>query len=291
MANKTVSDIYGYATDLLKIDSDTTVIPGLQESRTLNWIDDLHTQFFQTFYDNGQVLPDYMKSETGFDLVSSTDLDGAITTASTEVDLTDADDMDSSGGIVIKEEFQYDVVWFTGKSSNQLTGVTGIDYAHADAEMVYKLYALPSNFWRVRPGKGRGDGVMIDGASYKEVPELPQAGEFSIVNDGSNNMYLWLLDSSGDCLVVYDKMPTTLDATGDTIDIPSPHHWYLVHGLMAIFKQIQDTDYIPNKEEIQMARVFKSASTKRSAGKKISAGNAYFRGSGRISLRNLMRSI
>ena len=57
-----------------------------------------------------------------------TTLNGAITTASTSVILTDATNIASSGTI----EVEGDLITYTGKTTNTLTGATGITHGHAD---------------------------------------------------------------------------------------------------------------------------------------------------------------
>lgn len=59
--------------------------------------------------------------------VSST-LNGAITTSSTSIILDDASDFATSGSV----EIDGDLITYTGKSTNTLTGATGITHAHAD---------------------------------------------------------------------------------------------------------------------------------------------------------------
>jgi hypothetical protein len=71
-----------------------------------------------------------------YDWIGTT-LDGAITSADTTIDLTDASDFASSGNIYIAG----DAIAYTGKSSNQLTGVTGIQSAgHSDDAEVWQTY-------------------------------------------------------------------------------------------------------------------------------------------------------
>jgi hypothetical protein len=267
MANKTASDIYGYAQDLLKMDGDTIGIPGCEEARTLNWINDLHYQYFQSFYDNNIVLPKNMRGEDGFDAPSSTTLDGDVAVTDTEIDLTSGTNASSGGGgIAIYDGSSVETVWYTGKSTNQLTTVTGIDYAHDDGEIVRFLTALPSNFWKMRPEENMGHGLTVNGGGYKEVPSDPINGEFAVIENGATS-YIWLRDTSGKVKISYDKLPTAITSTASILDIPNPHHWYVVWGLVAIFKQILDDEYVPQKEETQMAKILNGAFKKDSAGK------------------------
>lgn len=275
---KTVEQIIGYAQDILKIDNDVISIPGLAETRAITWVDDLNEKFFDEFYAVGMVAPDYMRREKGYDLVTNTDLDGAIVAGTSTISLTDASNFDTSGAGVIWGTNSWDIFTYTGKSSNDLTGVSGVDFAHADETRVEKLYALPSDFGRLRPGRDRGHGVIISNVPYYEVPENPTVREFSIYDDGSSK-YLWLPSgvTSGDAMVLYDKVSTTLDELSDTVDVPSPYHWYIVWGLVALFRQVQEEDYVPQKEENEMQKVLRKAFMKRNSGKRIKAGSSYFK--------------
>lgn len=274
---KTVQQIFDIAQDYIKIDSDTIGIPGLEEARTITWINDLHRRFFDEIYSRGVMLPRYMRKEYGFDAVTGTTLDGAITAASTKIDLTDASNFDSSGAIVIREGNQFDIVFYTGKSSNQITGVTEIGYGHADDENVYKLYALPSNFGKLRPERNMGDGVMVQGVPYYESPNNPKTQEFTVIDDGNGSHYLWLPDgATGDVQVLYDAAPTTLTATTDTIDIPPSFDYYIIWGLIGMWKEIQDEDYLSERESIRMDKLVNSQLQTEMAGKNLRAGVRYF---------------
>lgn len=61
------------------------------------------------------------------------ELAASITTASTSIILTDGSDFPSSGSVLIEG----DSISYTGRSSNQLTGVTNISRAHSTGDSVY----------------------------------------------------------------------------------------------------------------------------------------------------------
>ncbi len=64
--------------------------------------------------------------------ITSTTLNGAITTSTTTITLTSGTNFASSGTI----EIAGDLITYTGKTGNNLTGVTGITDSHADASTV-----------------------------------------------------------------------------------------------------------------------------------------------------------
>lgn len=274
MPNKTGQKIYDMAQDLVKIDGSTIGIAGLEEARALEWINDLNSMFFGEYYGRGLQAPDYMRAETGFNAVTSTDLDGAVLQNATTIDLTDASDFDSSGAIVIRNGDQFDIVEYTGKTSNQLTGVTGVNYDHSDAETVYKLYALPSDYGRLRKGRKTGHGVTVAGVPYYDTPHLPSGREFTEL-DLDGTVYLWI-ENTGDVLVEYDKKPTTLTSMSDTVDVPLPYDYYIIHGLVKLFKEIEDQDYNGQKEDFRMLKIIQDAIAKENIGRTVRAGVKYF---------------
>ncbi len=284
MANKTVNDIYGMADDLLRQDGASTGIPGLEESRTIEWINDLHKQFFEEFTDAGRNLPDYMKQETGFTGVVSTALAADIASGASSLTIDSSSYLDSSGAAVLYKNGQYDVFTFSGNTGGNVTGVSGVNFAHDEDEKVQKLYALPSTFGRMRIERDRGEGVRLNGRGFVRVPDTPFSSQYALwQNPTSSAWYLWMpQDATGDILVTFDKKPTELTtATGTTgtIDIPSQYsdHWYLVWGLVAIFRQVLDEDYVPQKERAEMNRIVSSAAKRGSVGRKLSGSDAYFR--------------
>lgn len=291
MTNPTASEIYGKTEDLLKLEGSTIGIPGVEEDRTLEWINDLQIQFFQEFFDAGLTLPSYMRGEFGADLLGATNLDGAVTTTDTEIDLDSGTNASSAGGVIaVYDGTKVELIPYTGKSTNQLTGVTGIDYGHDDDETVRFLYQLPSAFWRPRPELNMGHGITVNGAPYREVPSDPINGEFAVhevVSSGVTTSYLWLRDTSGKMKLAYEKQPTTISATGTYLNIPRPHHLYVVYGLLAIFKQTLDDDYFPEKEYAMMAKYRDSAFKKRTAGKSIRIRGPFTDRNRSVNLRRL----
>jgi len=283
MANKTISDAYGMAQDLLKFEGSTVGIPALEEARTIQFASDLNEQYFRAFWDRGLNAPEYMRKEKGYTAVAETALAANVLAAATTFTIDSSSALDTSGAGVIWKAYQFDTFTFTGNSSGTVTGASGIDFAHADGEGVGKLYALPADYGNPRKGLDAygapHDGVRVDGAGYRKGDE-PGARAFAIWQDSSQNLYLWLPRYvTGDVLVTYDKKPTTLssvNSTTGTLDITGTDYWYVVYGLLSFFRQTQDEDYVPQKEEIKMQQILVKALARRSIGKQLSVGGAYF---------------
>lgn len=286
MANKTVQQIYTAADDLLRQDGASTGIPGLESSATIGWIDELQKQFFDEYTTKYGNFPAYMKRHYGIIPVSGTELAASTAAAATSLTVDSSSALASSGAGVIYKNSLFDIFTFTGNSAGSVTGIPAsgvgsLDFAHDAGDAVYQLYALPSDFGRMRTEKERGEGVRVNGSSFSEVPDLPYSNEYSLwQNPTTSAWYLWLpRGTTGDTLVTYDRKPTTLTATTDTIDIPEQYadHWYIIWGLVAIFRQVLDEDYVPTKELQRQQMVLQAAFARPNVGKRLSASNAYFR--------------
>lgn len=292
MANKTAQDIYGYAEDILSFDGADIGIPGLEESRTIEWIADLDKQLFEEFYERGIMVPQEMSSHYGVDAVAGTYLDGnasdTVAAAATSMLINDSDALATSGAGVIYDNNQFDIFTHTGNSSGSVTGIpaTGsgsLNFAHEDGNAVERLYPLPSDFGRMRPSRRTGvasrdhDGVMIDGYGYREIPTMPSGYSFSLYKNSSGSWFLWIPQgTSGQIMNFYDLAPNTIDEVSDTISWATPYHWYHVWGLVGLFRKVQDEDYDMAAERIEQLKVVNQAISKRSAGKPILGSAKFF---------------
>lgn len=112
-------------------------------------------------------------------------LNGAITTASTSVVVDDGTNFATSGTI----EIEGDLIAYTGKSSNTLTGVTGISASHATDSPVRQWKALTTNI------ATRLSACMVilnenlfisgTGKTYRMVP-----GDAGITNNSTDYYYV-----------------------------------------------------------------------------------------------------
>lgn len=284
MANKTVADIYGMANDLLRQDGNSTNVPGLEETRTIDWINDLHKQYFDEFTTAGRNFPDYMKKTHGATMTAYTALAAAVASGASTFTIDSSSALGTSGAGVIYVDYQYDIFTHSGNASGTVSGVSGIDFAHEEDEIVSKLYPLPSDFGRMRiagTGATQHEGVRVNGIGYTQVPDMPGYRQYSLwQNPTDGAWYLWLpYLASGKILVTYDKKPTELTATTSTIALPEQYadHMYLVWGLVGIFRQVLDEDYPAQKERAKQIEIVNTAMKRSNVGRKASASNAYFK--------------
>ena len=133
-----------------------------------------------TFY---HVIIDVAPDATLYRVVGSR-LNGAVTTASTTIDLDDGTLFASSGNI----EIEGDIIAYSGKSTDQLTGVTGILTSHATDAPVHQIVSVGASGVDTRAGayfatlnntlfiNGRAGSATYDGSSISAVSDADEPG-------------------------------------------------------------------------------------------------------------------
>lgn len=235
MANSTAETIIGLARNLLRSES-TSDVPVIQDAFMLAALSDGNMKYARAFRRGGGVGPIVFTRETGDDVAADTALAENVTPDTTDFDVDDASDQettaDGGGAVVIWDGDLPDIATHSGKTGNNLTGVSGIGFDHEDGDEVQKLYKLPSNFgfWREWDGS---DGVKLNGLPLKFTDGPPRSGFFSMHDTGTDK-YLWLpRDSSGEWSGRYDKASTAIDSLDDIVDVPPEHQFCLVWWLVA----------------------------------------------------------
>ncbi len=192
---------------------------------------------------------------TNFQTKQGTTLNGALTTASITAPLTLSTSFPASGRVwVMTTKRALDFLDYTGNAANILTGVTGITIPHSTAEQVEQLYALPSDFAKVKQ-------LLVDTQEYvyADYDTIPYAGTFGFV-DG----YILLPQNIGlhDCRLKYSACPTRLntstasvDNSGTdltkTLDVPDDFFPYMVEMLKSyIFRNRRMMDKAAECREI-----------------------------------------
>jgi len=290
MANSTVSGIIGQAEGLLKLEGDDLGLSALGSTLGISFVNKLNIDFFDEFHNVGASLPSYMKGEKGFDAVDSTKLNGAVAAGANSITVDDSSDFESANGAgVIRVSTAYDVFdYTTNDGATVFTGVTNVDFAHADDTTVSRLYRLPDNFDIPRTGRRKGHGVTVNDVPYFQTAENPLYNEFAIYDNGTYK-FLWLPKgvTSGNIMVVYDKKPTTLDSDDDTVDVPVEHEDYLVYGLVAKWKRTIKQNANIDFEMAMQQRVLQRAFSKKSVGKIVRAANAFFNRKRGVPMHNV----
>lgn len=152
-------------------------------------------------------------------------------TTATEIELTTTD-YASSGNVYIGG----DIIAYTGKTSTELTGVTGIDIKHNGGEKVYQLYTLPTGislpFTLVildRNGNVKYELPYVDGRYPTTANKY-----FTIVtkSDGTNYLHVvWCGEERAKVVYYVNSTPMTTDAS--TCAIPDSFVLKVVAPLVA----------------------------------------------------------
>jgi len=268
MTSETVLDT---ATGILKIDRTGIGIAGLESTQLLRVLNKANADWIEAHNKGGGEPPEYMQAEGGGTLVSDTTLDGAVAVADTTIDLTDATDFNSSGAFVVYDNEMPDVVFNTGKTSNQLTGVTGIGFPHSDKDRVVKLYALNTNFRSLRQQDGYRDGVRVEGSEYRFATGDPLGGQFTIV-DNAGTKYIWFpRGSSGDYSIIYNKLSASIDDESVSIDIPDTepeNQWFVIWKVVSYGREVLGVEGI-DLAESRASKILADQMKKRTSGKRV----------------------
>ncbi len=224
----------------------------LQPAALLTQLDVINRTFVNAPYKQEPSFGfEWMEKEGGYNFLTyaHTTLDGAITTSSTTIDLVDATNFPDSGRIWIKTtNGSIDYIDYTGKSTNQLTGVTNIGIPHADSEKVEMLYALPSDY-------GKAISLLINQRQlydYVKTRTLPWSGTYT-----DRGAYLVFQEDIGpyDATLYYYKSPTAISTVGTSLDIPTDYQRYAIEMLKAYIYRVdgQDERVKPSLDLAQMA--------------------------------------
>lgn len=214
----------------MRTNGSSTDLPALQDTHIYALIDMANREYLRAFRRGAGSEPLTSSQDTGFSLVTDTTLNAAVATTDTKISLTDTTNASSTGGCIViwENNMTPDVIFYTGKTATQLTGVTGIGFSHLTAMPVQFLYQLPTDFYTFRPAELYGDGVQLNDIPMRFREGPPYFGYFSMIDTGTNR-YLWLYrGSSGKCSVLYEKVATTIASSGDTVDVPVDFEWFLI---------------------------------------------------------------
>ena len=242
-------------------------VPVIEDTFLFEAINDGQGKWEDAFQSGGEGKT---QRETGFNLVADTALAENITSATTDFDVDSSTSLDSSGVVLIWDENTPDFVPYTGNSSNNLTGVTGIGFDHEDGDSVQKLYKLPTNFGSFKESAIFGDGVIVDGVPYRFIAGIPKPGFFSLYENGDDKYLVLPRDLTGDCGVLYNPSYTTVDSLDDVVSVPDKYKFFLVwhavsYCLSDIDSDLNKSQLAQNKSEEILFRALRN----RNEGKKI----------------------
>ena len=268
----TASALLTLAESKASIDSSSIGIAGLETTHLLTVIDKANREYYTKFLHGGGEAP--VGSESGGDLAADTTLNGAITSASVSIILDSVTDYPSSGsGAVWTTE--PDFIAYTGISTLTLTGVTGINYDHADAAQFSILYALPADFESFRSAQDSPDGVKVNGIPYRFTTGVPVGNQFARHGD----YLLFSRGTTGHYSLTYNAGVTAITSTRTAVQVPLIDEDFIVFRLV---EHMTDILYGMGSTQSQVARqranaVMLSALKRRNVGKRLRHGRQWGR--------------
>lgn len=155
-----------FSSDLTLTEMTTMVLQALHEplsgseAVSIDLVEDTINIVYSEAFTDQRIKPSAREADISFYVAPDTTLDGDVLVGATTIDVTDATYMQSSGKIMLEG----DVVSYTGKTANQLTGVTGVNVKHYSGETVRQMYLLSSI----------ASGIEAEQITYLDVNGIPQ---------------------------------------------------------------------------------------------------------------------
>ena len=210
----------------LSFERSTIGLPGLESSNLLTILNTAVKDYFMSFEKAGEP-PSKISKETGFALVSDTNLSADTLKGATSYTVDDSSGLGASGALAIWDNDRPDYTEFTGNDlSTAISGATGLDFPHEDNDTVALLYALPSGYDTMRSEIGFEDGVSVDGSAYFFTTGNPEGHKYAIYDNGTTKYLHFPRGVTGDVFVKYNGLPTVVDGETDTVDIPTKDEDY-----------------------------------------------------------------
>lgn len=215
--------------------------------------------------ENGGIMPfSFLRREKLFSAQSETALNGAVAAGADSLVVDDGTIFSSPepsssepGGLWIDNgEGDYDFITFEERSTHTLSSLTTVDIAHADAEVVGKIYLLPSDYGRPRVLKLSESQHLdwIDG----EFESIPPAGYFhtkyltsqALALTGSGSNFLVLPRGLGEetLTLYYVKKPNTIANGNSYVDAPNGvARWAMIYKLMEYIFDTRGEDELADR--------------------------------------------
>lgn len=205
------------------------------EAVPIDLVEDKINEVYSEVFNDQAIKPSARESDISFALANDTTLDGDVAVGAVTIDLVDASNWRSSGKLLL----QGDIITYTGKTDNRLTGVTGVNVAHSDGDVARQMYLLTALASDIH-------GEQIQYVEVNGIPQHPMGWE-NLVNgiDFMPNTYCiiegYLLfsrvglvggESAGKVLISYVQSVTPMSETTDKPTL-FPNSWrrpILVYG-------------------------------------------------------------
>lgn len=262
------STILDRAERTLDFDRSSVGVPGLESTNLLTVINSAVKEYFASFEKSGEP-PTLLKKETGYTLISDTDLNGAAASGATSLVLDSSASFGASGAIAIWDNDRPDYAEFGANNlTTTLSTVTGVSFDHEDEDVVSLLYALPASFDGFRSEEGYEDGVSVDDAPFFFTSGPPVGQKFAIYDNGTTKYLHFPRGITGDVFVRYNGTPTVVDGESDPIDIPTKDEDYALWAVVKYAAPKLDRADMYQIAAAEMLKILNSAHVRKNIGKR-----------------------
>lgn len=236
----TAQQIYDKAQDLAKVDASTYGIPAFEEARVIDWINWIRDDYF--------TRTELLRKTTIYDTGSATAVASAYTAGGSTLTLDSVSGF--NGAFVIDSGTSKEIGEHTGTSGSDLTNVANLNLDHAVDAAVMPLIKLPAhvNIHQVTVG-----GTDVEPLTY----------------DIDGDVFLNISEQNAKVTVRYSYLPTAITDLSDDVTISSPYEYFLIYGLLKIWKEVEESTADTSLEEMRMAGIVQQAVSKKLQAKKL----------------------
>lgn len=275
----TIGTLIGNAADIAKIDVNSIGLAALEMPMLITIGNRANREYYSATNINGEPSASRIGTAGG-DLIATTTLSEALTTSTTDFDVASATNFPTSGAIAVYRDEMPDYIEYTGKTGNNLTGVTNISFSHLEDEPVSALYALPSNFESFRSTPESPDGVTVNGSPFVFTADVPTGDTFGVYDNGTTKYLVFNRDVSGFYVINYNKGATNLTSENDVVDLAIADDEFIVYRILEhIYITLNvELDKVQRARQLADSILLKSLKRK-NIGKRLKHGrqfNAYY---------------
>jgi len=216
----------------------------LQNTALLRQLDDINHEFVNYPYTIGMLGWKFLEREVIVETKANTALNGAISSGAASITVdstaawTDPAGAAIEAGYIATGNDIFDFFTFEDMTATTMTSVDNIQIDHTDDSAVHKIYKLPANYGKVR-------NVIRQSNSQEyfytdpTITQLPRANQYTvkILTSGTNSYsasFLVFREDIGalEFKVYYMIQPTTISATGTSVDAPNgPARRFIVEAM------------------------------------------------------------
>lgn len=228
--------IYDTALDLMKTSNSTIAIPAFQEDQALSWINWLRDQYF--------TQTEMFRITTVSRIPAATALASAYTAGSTTMEL------DSVSGFNGAFKIGDEIGFHTGTSTPNLTAVFNVNTDYVIDSGVQPLLKLPA---------------MI---SLHDIKVGNVEIEPTLIRT-ENGTFLNYSSAGAAVTYTYSYLPAPISELSDDVKIDNPYHYYIVFGLIKIWKEVMESTQDTSLETSRMNAIVQQAVAKKMQGRKL----------------------